>query len=145
MSALRTKFMLRSMLILSRSCCTDLRTVGVCAPIGRCLMTALRHKLSCAESKRFGARWSRVGSATRSPLFVTNSRIKLHLQQWNRMDRAARTGSQIQSSVSRGDLSNEIVEANGIFQNDRHLQRSSWLGAIASGEWLCCGRRLSRY
>src|SRR5712664_3774052 len=32
-----------------------------------------------------------------------------------------------------------------IFQNDRHLQRSSWLGAISQGGWLCCARRLSRY
>src|SRR6266850_627030 len=32
-----------------------------------------------------------------------------------------------------------------ISQNDRHLQRSSWLGAISQGGWLCCARRLSRY
>src|SRR6267378_8163542 len=52
-----------------------------------------------------------------SSFLLRNSRIKLHLQQWNRLNRATR--EQLVSEfrfnqASRAELSNGDVEANGV-------------------------------
>jgi hypothetical protein len=66
-------------------------------------------------SARSKSRWWRNSVAV---FLLRNSRIKLHLQHWNRLNRATREqlvpDSKIQSGVSGAELINGDVEANSV-------------------------------
>jgi hypothetical protein len=80
MSALRAKFMLRSMLILSRSCCTDLRTAKLKSCRQRKSVAAFCYKfqdqVTSATVESPGARRARTGSPNLNSIKRVSRRLE---------------------------------------------------------------------